>query len=549
MPPNAPPTANAGADKTVAEGETAQLDGTASADPDGDTLTSSWKRTWSTGPVALLSSPTSPQPSYDTLDDSEAEFELTVDDGHGERSSDRARVKVTNAAPVVSAADMNGTAGGATVLAATFSDPGALDTHTARVDWGDGSPAENVPVTQGTGWGSVVAAHRYPASGEFRATVTVTDDDGAGASATAGVKTAQPGAVWINNRTDWKALYWSGSYNEIKGLVHSNAGFKVTGSNNKVSGRAEYGTTTYLHGSKNAVAPVKVPAADPPFAFNFADYKPGGRAALAAEKYTDATSICKSQGKFKWPYPLPLKGLIYVPCDVYISGSYVRGTATIVSTGKIHVSGSGINLQPAVDGLLFLSDRAGEDAIDLSGSGSRFAGYVIAPRGEIDVSGSCLELTCGIVADKFKLSGSKITIRGSDCTVPDGAVAMSTVVPTAQLSVEASRASAQPGETVDYRATLGNAGATLVASGLAGVENVSDSAATLGAPTFTLEYFDVAASRWTALDAEVALTTHPMPSPGVNYAAAGTTLPGRALAAWGYQARLQLSPAAGRAAL
>jgi hypothetical protein len=64
-------------------------------------------------------------------------------------------------------------------ITASYSDPGTSDTHTATIDWGDGTVTNGV-VNQGTR--QITGSHRYVTLGDFTATVTVTDDDGGGAS-------------------------------------------------------------------------------------------------------------------------------------------------------------------------------------------------------------------------------------------------------------------------------------------------------------------------------------------------------------------------------
>jgi hypothetical protein len=65
-------------------------------------------------------------------------------------------------------------------LRAEFTDPGLADTHTASVDWGDGTVAP-ATVDESPGVGSLIARHAYAAAGVYRVRAIVTDDDGASA--------------------------------------------------------------------------------------------------------------------------------------------------------------------------------------------------------------------------------------------------------------------------------------------------------------------------------------------------------------------------------
>ena len=88
-----------------------------------------------------------------------------------------------------------------------FSDPGLLDTHTASIDWGDGSPAQAgvitplAPPTPAAGVQAQVTfpAHAFPAPGPYTAAVCVRDKDGA--------QTCQDLAITVNAPTYWFPLY------------------------------------------------------------------------------------------------------------------------------------------------------------------------------------------------------------------------------------------------------------------------------------------------------------------------------------------------------
>ena len=95
---NQPPTADAGPDQTVDEGETVTLDGTGSSDPDGDTIHYNWIQIG--GPLVTLSDATVEDPTFVLIDvDENGEsliFELTVTDDEidGLKSTDVCIVNV-----------------------------------------------------------------------------------------------------------------------------------------------------------------------------------------------------------------------------------------------------------------------------------------------------------------------------------------------------------------------------------------------------------------------------------------------------------------------
>ena len=172
---NTAPTADAGGPYVLNEGSMLQLDGTDSSDPHNAILTYSW------APATNLSNPTSATPTYTGLDDSVENLTLTVSDIGGDvtaatalTDADITTVTVLNVPPSVFPVGDNIFEGSAASISATITDPGVFDTHTATIDWDDGTAPQAVTIAQlGAG-----VSHVYGDNGIYNALVTVTDDDG-----------------------------------------------------------------------------------------------------------------------------------------------------------------------------------------------------------------------------------------------------------------------------------------------------------------------------------------------------------------------------------
>ena len=110
---------------------------------------------------------------------------LTVTDDEGAVGTDRLTINVGNLPPRTNAGpDRTVNEGQLFSIVANYSDPGSADTHTATIDWGDGTALETAQVRNASGGWSAAASHRYADNGIFVVTVTVRDDDGAAASDT-----------------------------------------------------------------------------------------------------------------------------------------------------------------------------------------------------------------------------------------------------------------------------------------------------------------------------------------------------------------------------
>jgi hypothetical protein len=113
---------------------------------------------------------------------------VTLLDDAGGQDAKQFSCTISNVVPVVDAGpDQSASICVPLVISRPFHDAGTLDTHTATVDWGDGSPVTNASVIESPYGppgnaaglnGSIAASHAYSAIGPHTVTITVVDDNG-----------------------------------------------------------------------------------------------------------------------------------------------------------------------------------------------------------------------------------------------------------------------------------------------------------------------------------------------------------------------------------
>ncbi len=131
-PSGAPPVADAGPDRAVVIGDIAQLDGSASTDPDGDPLSYLWRVVSAPASVSL-SDPTVPGPEFTPTTAGDYVFSLTVGDGQQASLADTV---------TLTARGNNG------VPLAVIAPVGPVQTgDTITLDGGNSSDPDNDPLT------------------------------------------------------------------------------------------------------------------------------------------------------------------------------------------------------------------------------------------------------------------------------------------------------------------------------------------------------------------------------------------------------------------
>ena len=128
---NQAPVANAGGDESVEVGEAAQLDGTGSSDPDGDTLTYSWSITAAPpGSTAALTNPTTATPSFTPDVAGTYTIQLIVNDGSVNSPPDTVEITATDDTG-------GGTLTNGRLHSGSIDGPGEVDTWTFTANAGD----------------------------------------------------------------------------------------------------------------------------------------------------------------------------------------------------------------------------------------------------------------------------------------------------------------------------------------------------------------------------------------------------------------------------
>ncbi len=163
--------------------------------------------------------------SHTTADDARGRVTVQADDGEHSLALQSFTWSAANVAPVVDRVGVTRTGGCAVSLRAAFGDAGSADTHRAVIDWGDETSSESA------GSSPVTGTHRYVAAGTYRASVTVTDDDGGSDKRLARSFTAfnTPSAILPPIKADGTSTFKRGRTVPVKIRVTGCDGERVTG--------------------------------------------------------------------------------------------------------------------------------------------------------------------------------------------------------------------------------------------------------------------------------------------------------------------------------
>jgi hypothetical protein len=215
---NSPPTADVGGTYIGFEGTAATLGAAMASDADADPLTTNWALTSVTGKPGVhcvLTDETQLHPSITCNDDATVTATLTVSDGVYAPITRVATLTIGNVSPTAGTVSVSPALvkpGDNVSVSVPFADVGTNDTHTATIDWGDGSPASTASISEvvGSGTGTASGVHQYSTGGHYVIIVTINDDDSGSVQATATTP------VTVNSPPVVSA---GGTYNGVEGTT------------------------------------------------------------------------------------------------------------------------------------------------------------------------------------------------------------------------------------------------------------------------------------------------------------------------------------------
>ena len=126
-------------------------------------------------------------------------------------------------------------------VSAIFTDADVLDTHTATIDWGDGTTS-SASVSEANGTGSANASHTYSATGLYTVSITVDDGDGGTAMTTLSnqVVINDPTAGFVSGSGQFQ---WSAGSYVANPSLSGTGSFQIS-SNYMISTAAPNGSTS-----------------------------------------------------------------------------------------------------------------------------------------------------------------------------------------------------------------------------------------------------------------------------------------------------------------
>ena len=212
-----------------------------------------------------------------------------------------------------------------------------------------------------------------------------------------------------------EGVSWTGSDGSVvKGRVHTNSSFEVAGSNNSFNDEVTYvcGSTTSGSGHTFAggLTQVTSRAIALPLALTDLETSPGVFASTKCD-FIFSSSVTLTGSDLT----ASGTGVYCSDGDIQLSVSNTTAIATFVARGKIHVSGTNIDLKSAhSSGVLFLSDDDATNAImldiQISGGRSVFGGMQGAPKGRIDYSSRDVTVNGCLIAQIVHIAGNDTVV-------------------------------------------------------------------------------------------------------------------------------------------